>query len=375
MRNSSHRSLVLAGFSLFALAATAWAQGPTDLFLGTNAGNPGVSTGARDTAVGVNSMAALTSGNSNTGLGYNSLLSCTSGGSNTALGTFSQNATTTGSVNTSVGSGSLSANTTGSGNVAVGNSAMSRNTTSGDNVAVGLNALFFTTAGSNTAVGSNALATDTTGTGNIGLGYFAGSNISSGSNNIDIGNSAPGNESDTIRIGNTQTAAFLAGVSGVTVASGVQVYIDSNGQLGTLTSSVRYKEDVADMAGASRLLMQLRPVTFRYKAPYDDGSHRLQYGLIAEEVAKVDPELVQFDGKGQAQTVRYHVVNMMLLNEVQRQEGKLADQTAEIGTLRALTDRQRAELDQQKQLLAEQNARLQKLEALLANQTEAPKAP
>lgn len=375
MRNSSRSSLVLVGFSLFAFAATGWAQGPTDLFLGTNAGNPGVSTGARDTAVGVNSMAALTSGNSNTGLGYNSLLSCTSGGSNTALGTFSQNATTTGSVNTSVGSGSLSANTTGNGNVAVGNSAMSRNQTSGDNVAVGLNALFFTTAGSNTAVGSNALATDTTGTGNIALGYFAGSLISTGSNNIDIGNSAPGNESDTIRIGNTQTAAYLAGVSGVTVASGVQVYIDSNGQLGTLTSSVRYKEDVADMAGASRLLMQLRPVTFRYKAPYDDGAHRLQYGLIAEEVAKVDPELVQFDGKGQAQTVRYHVINMMLLNEVQRQEGELTAQTAELGTLRALTDRQRAELDQQKQLLTEQEARLQKLEALLARQAEAPKAP
>jgi hypothetical protein len=375
MRNSSPSSLVLAGLSLFALATAAWAQGPTDLFLGTNAGNPGVSTGARDTAVGVNSMAALTSGNSNTGLGYDSLLSCTSGGSNTALGTFSQNATTTGSVNTSVGSGSLSANTTGSGNVAVGNSAMSRNTTSGNNVAVGLNALFFTTGGSNTGVGSNALATDTTGTGNIGLGYFAGSNISSGSNNIDIGNSAPGNESDTIRIGNTQTAAFLAGVSGVTVASGVQVYIDANGQLGTLTSSVRYKEDVADMAGASRLLMQLRPVTFHYKAPYDDGARRLQYGLIAEEVAKVDPELVQFDGKGQAQTVRYQVIDMMLLNEMQRQEGTLASQTAEIGTLRALADRQRAELDQQKQLLAEQGARLQKLEALLPHQVEAPEAP
>jgi len=375
MRNSSPSSLILAGLSLFALATAARAQGPTDLFLGTNAGNPGVSTGARDTAVGVNSLAALTSGNSNTGLGYNSLLSCTSGGSNTALGTFSQNATTTGSVNTSVGSGSLSANTTGNGNVAVGNSAMSRNTTSGDNVAVGLNALFFTTGSGNTGVGSNALATSTTGTGNIGLGYFAGSLISSGSNNIDIGNSAPGNESDTIRIGNTQTAAFLAGVSGVTVASGVQVYIDANGQLGTLTSSVRYKEDVADMAGASRLLMQLRPVTFRYKVPYDDGSHRLQYGLIAEEVAKVDPELVQFDAKGQAQTVRYHYVNMMLLNEVQRQEAELASQTSEVGTLRALADRQRAELDQQKQLLADQGARLQKLEALLPHQAEAPKAP
>jgi hypothetical protein len=375
MRNPSRSSLVLAGLSLLAFAAAAEAQGPTDLFLGTNAGNPGVSTGARDTAVGVNSLAALTSGNSNTGLGYDSLLSCTSGGSNTALGTFSQNNTTTGSVNTSVGAGSLSANTTGNGNVAVGNSAMSRNTTSGDNVAVGLNALFFTTAGSNTAVGSNALATDTTGSGNIAIGYFAGQFISSGSNNIDIGNSAPGNESDTIRIGNTQTAAFLAGVSGVTVSSGVPVYIDSNGQLGTLTSSARFKEDVADMGGASRLLMQLRPVTFRYKAPYDDGSHRLQYGLIAEEVAKVDPALVQLDRTGQPQTVRYQVIDMMLLNEVQRQEGELASQTAEIGTLRALTDRQNAELDRQQRLLAEQGARLQKLEALLGRQAEPPTAP
>ena len=367
MRHSSRNSLILAGLSLFAFATTASAQGPTDLFVGTNAGNPGVSTGIFDTAIGVNSMAALTSGNSNTGLGYNSLLSCTIGSANTALGAFSQNDSTTGTANTSIGAGSLPANTNGAGNTVVGASAMSRNLSGSNNVAVGLNALFLSTSDYNTAVGTNALA-GTTGTRNIALGLSAGSLITSGSNNIDIGNVAPGNESDTIRIGNTQTAAYLAGVSGVTVASGVQVYIDSNGQLGTLTSSARFKEDVADMAGASHLVMQLRPVTFRYKSPYDDGSHRLQYGLIAEEVAKVDPELVQFDDKGQAQTVRYHVVNMMLLNEVQRQE-------AEVGTLRALADRQRAELDQQKQLLADQGARLQKLEALLARQTDAPKAP
>jgi hypothetical protein len=365
MRNSSHSSLILAGLSLFAFATTAWAQGPTDLFLGTNAGNPGVSTGTWNTAIGVDSLAALTSGHSNTGLGYASLLSCTTGTSNTALGTFSQIATTTGSVNTSVGAGSLPSNTTGVANTAVGVGAMSQNTIGGNNVAVGLNALFRSTGDSNTAVGTNALA-GTTGTKNIALGLSAGSLIASGSNNIDIGNSAPGDESDTIRIGKTQTAAYLAGVSGVTVASGVQVYIDSNGQLGTLTSSVRFKEDVADMGGDSHLVMQLRPVTFRYKAPYDDGSHRLQYGLIAEEVAKVDPELVQYDSNGQAQTVRYHVVSMMLLNEVQRQE-------AEVGTLRGLADRQRAELDQQKQLLAEQGERLQKLEALLAHQAEVPK--
>jgi len=366
MRHSSRSSLILAGLSLCAFATTAWAQGPTDLFLGTNAGNPGVSTGIFDTAIGVNSMAALTSGNSDTGLGYNSLLSCTTGSGNTALGAFSQNDTTNGSANTSVGAGSLTSNTGGGGNVALGAGAMSFNTIGGNNVAVGLNALLqLSTTDFNTAVGTNALV-NTTGTKNIGIGLSAGSNITTGSNNIDIDNQAPGNESNTIRIGKTQTAAYLAGVSGVTVASGVQVYIDSNGQLGTLTSSARFKEDIADMAGASHRVMQLHPVTFRYKAPYDDGSHRLQYGLIAEEVAKIDPELVQFDNNGQAQTVRYHVVNMMLLNEVQRQE-------AEVGTLRALADRQRAELDQQKQLLAEQGARLEKLEALLTRQAEAPK--
>jgi hypothetical protein len=365
MRSSSHGSLILAGLSLFAFATTAWAQGPTDLFLGTNAGNPGVSTGPFDTAIGVNCMAALTSGNSNTGLGYNSLLSCTIGSANTALGAFSQNDTIAGSANTSVGAGSLSANTGGGGNTVVGTSAMSRNTTGGNNVAVGLNALFLSTGDSNTAVGTNALA-GTTGTKNIALGLSAGSLIASGSNNIHIGHPAPGNESDTIRIGKTQTTAYLAGVSGVTVASGVQVFVDANGQLGTLTSSARFKEDVADMAGASHPVMQLHPVTFRYKTPYDDGSRRLQYGLIAEEVAKVDPELVQFDSNGQAQTVRYHVVNMMLLNEVQRQE-------AEVGALRALADRQRGELDQQKQLLAGQGERLQKLEALLARQAPASK--
>lgn len=365
MRNSTHRSLILAGLSLFAFAATASAQGPTDLFVGTNAGNPGVSSGFWNTAIGVDSLASLTTGYSNTGLGYSSLFSCTSGNTNTALGVFSQYSTTVGSANTSVGAGALTSNTGGGGNVAIGVGALSYSVNGGNNVAVGLNALSQSTGDYNTAVGTNALS-DTTGGQNIALGLAAGGNITTGSNNIDIGNQAPGNESNTIRIGSSQTATYLAGVSGVTVASGVQVYVDSNGQLGTLTSSARFKEDVADMAGDSRRVMQLHPVTFRYKAPYDDGSHRLQYGLIAEEVAKVDPELVQFDADGQAQTVRYHVVNMMLLNEVQRQE-------AEVGTLRALTDRQRAELDQQKQLLAEQGERLRKLEALLASPAAAPR--
>ena len=143
-------------------------------------------------------------------------------------------------------------------------------------------------------------------------------------------------------------------MNGVTVSSGTAVYIDSNGQLGTITSSVRFKEDVESMGDASEGLMKLRPVTFHYKAPYDDGSHLLQYGLIAEEVAKVFPDLVQYDQQGKPFTVRYHEINTMLLNELQKQHAKVNELNAH---------------------LAEQEARIQRLETLLARQPEAPKAP
>src|SRR3954447_1104606 len=137
-------------------------------------------------------------------------------------------------------------------------------------------------------------------------------------------------------------------------------YIDSNGQLGTVTSSLRFKEDVEAMGDASEGLMKLRPVTFHYKAPYDDGTHLLQYGLIAEEVAKVYPDLVQYDEKGKPFTVRYHEINTMLLNELQKQHGKIAEQQTEVTRLRSQ--------------LADQEARIQRLEAVLARQPEAPKA-
>lgn len=330
---------------LFLSAAAAQAQP----YLGVGAGNPGGSTGANNTALGDNALSSNTTGFFNTAVGFDALRSNTTGFLNTAVGTFSLDVNTSGSLNTAVGTGSLPANTTGNTNTAVGVEALNRNTTASSNTAVGYEALAFTaTGGNNTALGANALGS-ASGTNNIGIGAAAGFNIAGGSNNIDIGNRTPGNESNTIRIGDItkQTATFIAGIDGATSSSGVAVYVNSSGQLGTLTSSVRFKEDVETMGEASDNLMKLRPVVFHYKAPYDDGSHILQYGLIAEEVAKVYPGLVQYDAKGQPFTVRYQSINVMLLNEIQKQK---------------------AQLD-------EQEARIQKLEALLDRKTDAPKAP
>lgn len=334
--------VLLAGACL--IAPSLQAQGFEDLYLGTNAGNPGSSTGNRNTAIGEEALRSNTSGSDNTALGAEACYNNTSASSNTCIGSFALGSTTTGQVNTAVGSGALSSNSTGSSNSALGVNVMNSNTTGSANAAFGFMALFSNSTGNNsTAVGSNALS-NATGSGNIGIGRLAGSGITSGTNNIDIGNSAPGDESDTIRIGSSQTRAFLAGVDGVTVSSGVAVYIDSNGQLGTVTSSKRFKEDVADMDDVTADLMKLRPVTFHYKAPYDDGSRLLQYGLIAEEVAKVMPDLVQFDKQGKPFTVRYNAVNAMLLEGYQQQQQQI--------------ERQKAQLD-------EQAARIQRLEALV----------
>lgn len=320
------------------------------LSLGTGAGNPGVSTGNRNTALGEFALASNTTGSDNSAVGAFACNANTTGNSNTALGSFALVSNTIGDVNTAIGSGTMPSNTSGNANTAVGVNTLNSNTTGGSNTGLGFGALFANVSGNNnTAVGSGALALGG-GSGNIGVGFQAGRNVTNGSNNIHIGNIAPGNESNTIRIGTSQTATFLAGVNGATASGGTQVFIDSNGQLGTITSSLRFKEDVADMGTASESLMKLRPVTFHYKT---DGSHLLQYGLIAEEVAKVYPDLVQYDEQGKPFTVRYHLINAMLLNELQKQherEEALQSQVAE-----------------QKAKLEEQEARLKRLEALLAN--------
>ncbi|HEY0782868.1 MAG TPA: tail fiber domain-containing protein [Thermoanaerobaculia bacterium] len=353
--------------ALLGLAAAAHGQGFNDLYLGTGAGNPGTSTGNRNTALGEFALSSNTSGSDNTAVGSDAMLANTIGGANTALGSFALLSNTNGSANVAIGGSCLVSNTTGAGNTGVGASAMTFNTSGSNNTAIGLDALANSTTGANnTALGSNALVNNSNGSSNIAIGLSAGHQIVHGSNNIDIGNLAPGDESDTIRIGTSQTSAFLAGVNGVTISSGTAVFVNSSGQLGTMTSSLRFKEDVQGMGEASDGLLQLRPVTFRYKTPYDDGSHLKQYGLIAEEVAKVFPDLVQLDAQGKPFAVRYQSLDAMLVNELQKEHAALASARTQVSELEAQVARQQAAIESQKRAADDQEARLLKLEARLA---------
>jgi hypothetical protein len=183
------------------------------------------------------------------------------------------------------------------------------------------------------------------------------------SNNIDIGHSGVGGESNTIRIGTagTHTAAFIAGISGATSASGVNVFVNSAGQLGTATSSRRFKQDIADLGVESDILMKLRPVAFYYK-PELDSTHTRQYGLVAEEVAQIAPNLVVFDGEGKPQTVRYHFVNAMLLNEVQKQRRLIEAQQKKNEEQMRLNQTQQKQLATQQQQIAIQQEQLEALQ-------------
>jgi hypothetical protein len=211
-----------------------------------------------------------------------------------------------------------------------------------------------------------ALQNNLTGSNNIAIGYTAAADISDGFSNIHIGSAGAPTDHNTIRIGNaaTQSSFFVAGVRGITTGSNdaVSVLIDSNGQLGTVSSSRRFKEDIQDMGDASTGLLRLRPVTFRYKQPFADGSKPIEYGLIAEEVAEVYPDLVAHSADGQIETVKYQVLNSMLLNEVQKQN-------ARVETLEE-QNRQQAEAIQLQQEGNQQlEKRLAALEALLSSQT------
>lgn len=263
-------------------------------------------------------MVQAQSGNvANTAYGTGALTSNTTGSYNTANGDVALHQNTTGSSNTSVGMQSLYMNTTGDFNTAIGGNALAHNVTSSYNTAVGFNTL-------NYAPGNN----------NIAIGNASGSSIS-GSNNIAIGNPGTFLENGAIHIGTagTQTTFYAAGISGVQISEGVPVYINSNGQLGTVNSSIRFKEDVHDMADASDRLFQLRPVTYRYKTVYADGSKPVDYGLIAEEVAEVYPDLVARDADGEILTVQYQKLTPMLLNELQKQHRQLEAQQQTIDML------------------------------------------
>ncbi len=261
----------------------------------------------------------------------------------------------------------LYANSTGFFNMANGSNAMVHNTTGSYNVAEGLNALRRNTTGSiNTAIGLSALLNNSTGGSNIALGAGAGSELTTGSNNIDIGNVGVAAEANTIRIGKagTQQATYIAGISGKTVAGGVGVVIDTNGHLGTVVSSARFKEQIKPMDKTSEAILSLKPVMFRYKHELDPAGIP-QFGLVAEEVAKVDPDLVARDNEGKVYTVRYEAVNAMLLNEFLKEHRKVEELEATVAKQekdsQANAVKQQREIDSLRTMLKEQAAQIQKV--------------
>jgi hypothetical protein len=273
------------------------------------------------------------------------------GASNTAFGLNALVNNPAGFNNTAVGWSALAFNTSGISNTAVGWNALYTN--NGDNnTATGRSALFRNSSGNfNTAMGGRALQTNITGSSNIAVGFRAGEMVD-GSNNIDVGNVGLAGESSTIRIGTpgTQTNTSIAGISGATVPTGVAVIVDTTGHLGTTTSSARYKENVQPMDKASEAILALQPVTFRYK-PELDPACIPQFGLVAEEVEKVNPDLVARDEQGKPYTVRYEAVNAMLLNEflkehreVQEQKATIAEFKKEIASLSAIVKEQAAQI-------------------------------
>jgi hypothetical protein len=281
-------------------------------------------TGSSNTASGERALFSNTTGHYSTASGLNALYSNTTGGSNTASGYQALYGNTTGSANTSSGLQAMFSNTTGYNNTASGYQALYSNTTATNNTAYGLSALYSNTTGSyNAALGEYALGANTTGERNTALGVFAGYSITTGNYNVDIANNGTSSDSGIIRIGTagSQTSTYIAGITGVTV-SGAAVIVNSNGQLGVASSSIKYKEDVQDLGDdTDDALMQLRPVSFRYK-----GATPIQYGLIAEEVDQIIPSLVARDSNGDPMSVKYHELPALLLSKIQRQQKALDDQ-------------------------------------------------
>jgi hypothetical protein len=238
-------------------------------------------------------------------------------------------------------------NTTGVNNMATGTQALYSNTTGFYNMANGGSALFHNTTGNyNVAEGLNALFGNTTGGSNIAIGTNAGNNLTTGNANIDIGNVGVAGEARTIRLGTqgTQTNAYIAGINGVAVAGGVGVMIDNNGHLGTVVSSARFKEEIKPMDKASEVILSLKPVTFRYKKELDPKGIA-QFGLVAEEVEKVNPDLVARDEEGKPYTVRYEAVNAMLLNEFVKEHRKVERLVKQVEALTAGLQKVSAQLE------------------------------
>ena len=349
------------------------AEGFHALFMNTN--------GDYNTATGVSALVANANGILNTATGFEALYrndatrntatgalalhNNTAGDENTATGVGALYSNSAGSQNTANGATALGSNSAGDRNTAIGYQALAQNTSASNNSAVGYQALFHNNTGiQNTACGVNALSNNTTGGFNIAVGSHAGANLTIGSNNIEIGHPGFAGEHDTIRIGNTaQARTFIAGVYAVNEGGpAVPVYVSSGGQFGTVASSERFKKDIATMEKVSEVILSLRPVTFHYKT---DTTGTPQFGLIAEEVAKVNPALVLRDKEGKPYTVRYDAVNAMLLNEFLKEHRKNEEQGRDILKQKATIALQQKQIDAL-------TVGLQKVSAQLAANKPAP---
>jgi hypothetical protein len=333
--------LIALVLGCFALSQTARAVDPPP-----DGGYPN-----ENTAEGEDALFNLTTGTHNTAIGYHSLFANTTGRNNTASGWEALEVNTTGIKNTATGCDTLHSNTTGSYNTANGVGALAHNTLGADN----------------TAIGFDALHSNTIGSSNIALGDSAGINLTTGNNNIDIDNQGVVGESNTVRIGTVgrQNRTFIAGISGVAVPGGVGVIAGSDGKLGTVVSSARYKNAIMPMDKASEAIHALKPVTFRYKQEIDPEGIP-QFGLVAEDVETVNPDLVARDEQGKPYSVRYEAVNAMLLNEFLKEHRTVEEQKVTIARLK------QGFAEQQKQIEA-LNAGLQKVSAQIDVSGPAPR--
>ncbi|MGC1321238.1 MAG: tail fiber domain-containing protein [Candidatus Udaeobacter sp.] len=337
-------------------------------------------TGSNNTANGFEALVQNTTTNDNTAVGFKALYNNYAGLDNTANGSQALYTNFVGMFNTANGFQALYSNTGGNTNTATGYQALYSNTTSSENTAYGAQALYtnggarppFPAAGSNTAIGNRALYSNTLGSNNTALGDGAGTNLTDGDNNIDIGNQGVAGEANAIRIGieGTQIATFISGISGATV-TGTAVVVNGSGQLGVAPSSKRFKDEIKPMDKASETILALKPVTFRYK-PEIDPKRAPQFGLVAEEVEKVNPDLVVRDKEGKPYSVRYDQVNAMLLNEFLKEHRKVVEQQAITAQVKSNAAKQEATIAELKAgmdaltaTVKEQAAQIQKVSAQL----------
>ena len=318
-----------------------------------------------NTAEGASALFSLTTGSYNTAVGFLSLRSNTIGSFNTATGAGalllnSSNNPNAATANTATGAVALLSNTTGFNNTATGVQALVNNTTGDHNTADGNTALLSNTTGfANTASGAGALLFNTNGAFNTALGFEAGASVTTASHVIAIGTAGA----------NVSNSCYIGQIYGTfNTAQSAVVYIDPDGRLGTGPSARRFKKDIADMGAASEVLLSMRPVTFHFKTQDTEKAGReiSQFGLIAEEVAEVNPDLILRDKEGEIYSVRYDAVNAMLLNEFLKAHSKLQEQEATITRLTSTDAKQEATIAKQQKQIEALTEGLQKVSAQLA---------